>query len=204
MNLQSFTNSFHHSTTYTIELAPNNWVVVDPGWMPHQLEQWMNETQAVINAIFLTHEHADHCAGVNRLVAQTQAPLFCTADCKTGIANSKHNFSAYIDEVATFEIKTPCTVVNDGEKVKLGEYDFTFISTPGHSPGSTCIQFSNYLLTGDTLMPHAKTPLNFPRSNRAAYKESINKLKNYIARGIHILPGHGEAFGFESWEQLSI
>jgi len=71
---------------------------------------------------------------------------------------------------------------------------FTFISTPGHSPGSVCIFTKDAVFTGDTLLNNTKTPLTFPHSNRNDYANSIQKLKTLLKPGITVYPGHGEAF----------
>lgn len=194
MNLTRIVNSFHTSNTYLIETGQNNWVVIDPGWSPQQLDDWISRQQPRIIAVMLTHEHADHCAGANVLLEKYPVPLFCTVACKNGIANSKHNFSAYIAEIPVFEIQKPVITAEDGQKIKLGEYDFTFVATPGHSPGGMCIITGDCVFTGDTLLNQTKTPLNFPHSNKNDYFQSIERLKTLIRHEMIIYPGHGEPF----------
>ena len=86
------------------------------------------------------------------------------------------------------------TALSDEQTLKLLDKDYLFIETPGHSPGSTCIFFNDSVFTGDTILNNTKTTLNFPHSNRKAFKDSINKLKRYLADGMTINPGHGVPF----------
>lgn len=202
MNYHFIINTFHSSTTYLLEVGQNEWVIVDPGWSHHKLDEWIVEKKPRIMALILTHEHADHCAGTNRLSRKYNVPLFCTSECKKGIAGSKQNLSLYIDDIPAFVINVPTIAVSDRQKLKLGYFDFTFVTTPGHSPGSMCIISGNTVITGDTLLLKTKTPLNFPHSNKTDYAKSVEKLKTNIFSGMTIFPGHGEPFILNSWEQF--
>lgn len=202
MNHHFIVNTFHSSTTYLLEVGQNEWVIVDPGWSHQKLNEWIEDKKPRIMALILTHEHADHCAGINFLSKKYNVPLFCTLECKKGIAGSKYNLSFYIDDIPTFAINVPTITVSDGQKLKLGDYDFTFVTSPGHSPGSMCIFAGNSVLTGDTLLYKTKTPLNFPQSSKIDYAISVEKLKSIIFSGMNILPGHGVPFLLNSWEQF--
>lgn len=161
--------------------------------------QWVKEQKGLITKVFLTHEHADHCAGVNELFQLMPVQLFCTRACAENIANSKQNLSLYIDTIPTFEIHHPVILVGDFKSIKIGNIDFTFIETPGHSPGSMCILAENSIYTGDTLLYNTKTPLNFPHSNKIEYTQSIEKLKAAIKQDTTVHPGHGVPYTFIRW-----
>ncbi len=47
-------------------------------------------------------------------------------------------------------------ILNDGDRIKLGDYDGTVINTPGHSKGAICIylQEENILFAGDHILKH--------------------------------------------------
>ena len=49
----------------------------------------------------------------------------------------------------------PDTEVKGGERIKVGDFDFEIIWTPGHSPGHICLYEPNrkILLTGDHVLP---------------------------------------------------
>lgn len=190
-----FINEFHNSTTYLIHVGKNKYVIIDPGYPDiKKVSDWVLEKKGRIIGVFLTHEHADHCAGVCELCESIPLQLYCTRKCAENIANSKQNFSQYIDAIPTFEIHLPVIVVEDFQSIRVGSLDFTFIETPGHSPGSMCILTENSIYTGDTLLYNTKTPLNFPHSNKNDYFQSIERLKTLIRHEMIIYPGHGEPF----------
>ena len=170
-------------------------ILIDPGDPDiSAITNWLNHNTKQIRAVLLTHEHADHCAGVNALHEMQSFNLFCSQACYTTIGNSKQNLSFYHSDIETFEVKIPARIIQDGESFLIGELSFTFMETPGHSPGSMCIFAGNAVFTGDTLLNNIKTPLTFPHSNRKQYAASIEKLKNLLKPGMIIHPGHGEAF----------
>ena len=188
-------NKLFDSNGYVINITPSKVIIVDPGNPDTiDLKTWLSENNKTVIAVFLTHEHADHCAGVTELHKIQPFQLFCSQACATNIGNCKQNFSFYIESISPFEIKIPARIVNDGAKIDLEGTDFTFIATPGHSPGSVCIFTNDTVFTGDTLLNNTKTPLTFPHSNRKDYANSIQKIKTLLNPGMTIYPGHGEPF----------
>ncbi len=68
----------------------------------------------------------------------------------------------------------------------------SFIHTPGHTPGSICMQFDKMLVIGDTLFADGGIGrTDFTYSDPRKFKRSINKIRSY-PRGTRLLPGHGE------------
>lgn len=205
MKVTRFISSYHSSNAFIIELQNNEIAIIDPGDPDiNSTKDWLLESNYCIGNVILTHEHADHCAGLNTLYQFQPFRLFCSEACAKNIALGKQNFSFYIDIIDAFEIHLPSIIIKDGEVKNIGGTDFTFIETPGHSPGSMCIFANNSVFTGDTLLNNIKTPLTFPHSNRKHYAESLEKLKSLILPGMAIYPGHGEPFNFESWSSTNI
>ncbi len=179
-------------------------LVVDPGTPDNDaLMEYIQIHQLKICAVLLTHEHFDHCAGVNMLYNFQPFELICTQKCAENIRSSKQNYSRYHDEVDDFEIDIPATIAVDNEPLAREGFKFTFIETPGHSPGSACVFFENFVFTGDTVLNGIKSPLTFTHSNRNHYYESIQKLGKHLKPGQIIYPGHGESFEFVSLDQIT-
>lgn len=82
-----------------------------------------------ITTVLDTHAHADHASG-GRMLAQ------------------KLNIKYYApDEVERAKHET----IKDGDVVKFGSSQLSALATPGHTPGSLCYRFDNFIFTGDTL-----------------------------------------------------
>jgi len=195
-------NSFFNSNTFIVENKSREIVIIDPG-SPDigKLIRLIDKYSWSILAIILTHEHADHIAGLPKIMKLYEVPVFCSKLTSENIRNSKENLSKYIDTIETFEINIQTKVLNDNEIFKIADLEFIFLETPGHSPGGACIFTMDAIFTGDTILASSrkmndKVPLNYPHSNRVHYELSIEKIKKKINRGMIIFPGHGDPFKY--------
>ncbi len=209
-------SDYHGSNTFIIDIGSDKVILIDPGDPDITiLKNWLLSNSKTILAVFLTHEHGDHCAGVNSLYELNPFTLFCSR-------NSRQNFSFYIDIIEAFEIVIPAYVLKDEQIVSIGPdfslvisdsdkesehpssflQTFTFYYTPGHSPGSASVTYGNNIFTGDTILNNLKTPLKLPHSNSDNYLSSLQKIKPYLKKGMNIYPGHGDPFVFEDFGKL--
>lgn len=187
-------SGFLESNLYVLVPESGGVVLVDPGLVDVSgLLAWLDACGRDISAVLLTHEHVDHCLGVNALAAFRPFELICAEACSRNIGCSRQNFSRYHNSIDEFVITQQARVVHDGERVTLSGIRLEFIETPGHSPGSMCIAASGSLFTGDTLLD-GPTPLRFPHSSKRAYAVSMLKLHTYITPKMLICPGHGQPF----------
>jgi glyoxylase-like metal-dependent hydrolase (beta-lactamase superfamily II) len=197
MEVHRIVNNHQQSNSYFFFISHREIVMVDIGDFDiNCFHQWIMSKKINIRAIFLTHEHSDHCCGINMLQHYHDFDLYCSKICSINIANPKQNFSKYIDSIEAFSINRTCKIIGNEIKFELNGFTFNFIETPGHSPGSICIFVNNCVFTGDTIM-QTNTPLNLPHSDKIEYKNSLHKLKKLIAQNYMIYPGHGEPFYME-------
>lgn len=197
-------NTYRNANAYVIPtVQSDSYIMIDAGG-PDIINYEETIGAKPLEAIFLTHEHADHCLLVEELVSRYKCRVFGSKACSENIKDSKHNFSHYIEEIPTFSITTDIEVLEDGQLVNVGGVEITCIETPGHSPGSTCFKIENCLFTGDTILNGFKSPTSFPHSNKRQYIESINYLLEHIESGDRIFPGHGPWLSFYSREELLV
>ena len=205
MKYHHIKNSFFNSNTFIVIGKDSKAIIIDPGNPNIQpLLEVVKVNRWSIVGVMLTHEHADHIAGLEALIKIKQFTVFCSKECANNIKSSKNNLSKYIEEIDSFELSIPTQIVRDGEMRNIAEVDFSFYETPGHSPGGICIFTENAVFVGDTILNKEKVPLNFPHSNRIQYLRSIEKLKKLIKPGINVFPGHGKAFKFISPKDIYI
>jgi hydroxyacylglutathione hydrolase len=204
MVLHRFINTYREANTYVIEVGDGKVVIVDFG--DYDLQKfcsWLKDNNKEIAAVFLTHEHSDHCSGLDALYSNFKFELLCSEKCEKNIRDKKQNFSYYIDRTA-FELTLPATVIKDNEIISVGNRQFKIIETPGHSPGGICIFTDNAVFTGDTILNGTKTPLSFPHSNKKDYAASIERIFAELKPGMTIYPGHHEPFVYEGKESLVV
>jgi glyoxylase-like metal-dependent hydrolase (beta-lactamase superfamily II) len=91
--------------------------------------------------------------------------------------------------------KTSLKKTASGNAVRVGNLDITLLHTPGHTPGSQCIQFKNPdtgsdgLITGDTLFVGTCGRCDLPYSNPEQLYNSLTQLKK-LPESTVFYPGH--------------
>ena len=181
----------------------------------------LDELKRKLSLIILTHEHYDHAAGINILVNATGAKMLCSKTCAENVVHPKHDMSQLFEAMISFHgVK-----INEKNKAERGfsinqvdvtlddhlDYRWDDVTlhlklTPGHSPGSICIQASNALFTGDSLLRDAAPMLRFPGGS----KEQFNTITLPYLRFLRdqdedyiVYPGHGESFKLKDSRFLS-
>ena len=81
------------------------------------------------------------------------------------------------------------------EEIELGERTLTVHHTPGHTPGSICLQESrdSLLFTGDTVYPGTLIA-HLEGANFEDYCRSLRHLVDLEAQISHLCPAHNEAY----------
>ena len=148
--------------------------VIDPAAPAEEFVQALEENGATLTHILLTHAHHDHVASVEPLRQKYGAKLYMHA------ADAKQ-FDMNPDEIYT-----------DFGTIPVDDMVFTTIFTPGHTPGSTCIQLEDKLFSGDTLFADSIGRTDFPGGSMTQMKESLKKLAQTITQDLQVLPGHEE------------
>jgi glyoxylase-like metal-dependent hydrolase (beta-lactamase superfamily II) len=83
-------------------------------------------------------------------------------------------------------------VVEDGDTVRLGDYDCEVVHTPGHAAGHIAVYHepSGTMLSGDVLAQNGHFPYGAVHWNIDDYKRSLERVREYDPS--RLLPGHGE------------
>lgn len=148
--------------------------VVDPAADASLFIEELEKNKAQLTHIFLTHGHHDHIASVEPLRKKYGAKLVMNkADAE--------QFTINADEF-----------YEDGTTIKVDNMEFDIIFTPGHTPGSTCIQCGDLLFTGDTLFAGDIGRTDLPGGNMSEMRRSLKKLVEKVKGNPQVLPGHEE------------
>lgn len=174
----------------------NDCVIVDPGSKHNEeLLCYIEKQMLTPKYIILTHEHFDHCWGVNELVERFQIPIVCSELCAKAIKSEKRNCSVFYDNKEQFTINSETISVESmGFILHFADSDIRFYSTPGHTEASICFVVGKYLFTGDTLIYNMPTVTKLPTGNALKLKESFKLLHFLSDKGLQVCPGHGEEF----------
>ena len=145
-------------------------IVIDTPAEPYELISAASKTN--VKAIVITHNHSDHLLGFNEVTSVINAPV--------GIGEADAHA---LPKSANFYLV-------DSSSVDAGSISAKFISTPGHTPGSTCLSIGSHLFTGDTLFPGGPGRTRSPELFRQEIKSIIDRLF-ILPESTLVLPGHG-------------
>lgn len=109
--------------------------VVDPAWDVPQILKTAEQDEMRITKVLVTHTHFDHINGVPEIVKATDARV---------LVHKKEAEALPIE-------KSNIVEVEGGHRISLGSIDLSLLHTPGHTPGSVCLQVADRLVASDTL-----------------------------------------------------
>lgn len=191
MNLKAISTGAFEEICYLVWDAENKALVVDPGHDAERILEILHLNQLQVDAYICTHGHADHINALAELYQKYPAPVAMHA------ADLKWAFSA------ANQIPPHYPIPNrpDGSEIlhletavdwNFADLHFQCIQTPGHTPGSCCLLFSNggMILTGDTLFKGSCGRTDLPGGDSRQLKESLNLLKK-LPGETRVYPGHG-------------
>ncbi len=168
--------------------ATGQGMLIDPAWPSDAVAQQIYQHHLTIRWIVNTHGHADHTAG-NEFWSQ-----------KTGAQTVIHELDWQFfstpewQQIARAEGFSPLTAIDrqvrDGDRLPVGEIEFTVLHTPGHTPGSICLYTPGHLFTGDTLFVDDAGRTDLPGSSLTALIDSIQHKILLLPDETVIWPGH--------------
>jgi glyoxylase-like metal-dependent hydrolase (beta-lactamase superfamily II) len=150
--------------------------IIDPGDEIQKVLTTISKENITLKFIINTHYHFDHTyysLEIKKIMGGEI--LFHRAE------------QDYIDYKAD-------QLLDDGDKVKIGQIILKVVHTPGHTSGSICLLGGNFIFTGDTLFKDGCGRTDLPGGSDQAIQKSLEKLAKIIKPGMIIYPGHGNIF----------
>lgn len=167
-------------------------LIVDCGYEPAPLIEYIERNRLIPERIVLTHAHADHLAGVNELFERVGSmPLLMNAVEEAWLNDPMLNLSAALGLSIT--APGPDGYLKEGDTVGIGSLAFQVRETPGHSPGSISLihEPSETALVGDSLFNGSIGRTDFPGSSFEQLAESIRTKLYTLPPETRVYPGHG-------------
>ena len=162
--------------------------VVDPGGSSENIIEAIEKNSLNIKYILLTHGHFDHVGAVAALVKKYKVPVYLSKEDRAFLESPKEvRASSFGMQIEAAEVDV---FVKEGDEIPFSKGTIKVIETPGHTLGSVCYLFENYLFAGDTLFNGSIGRTDFPESDHSLMVESLKKLKK-LDDEIYVLSGHG-------------
>jgi glyoxylase-like metal-dependent hydrolase (beta-lactamase superfamily II) len=165
-------------------------VVVDPGEdgekVIYEIKAYNLKPELLVN----THGHYDHTLSNEQICNEFKIPLAMHKDEVEILMDNKKSL-ALPNSLKT--IKNPEILLEDNQEMKLSFTTFIVLHTPGHTKGSICLLFENFLITGDTLFAGTIGRTDLKSGSYDEILKSISKIKKIVPSIIIIYPGHGSS-----------
>jgi glyoxylase-like metal-dependent hydrolase (beta-lactamase superfamily II) len=161
---------------------------------------------------FITHLHVDHLGLLATLITNTSKAYFSRkeADFRKNPRRWQDSYEFFLlngfpeDELKKALVRHPgkrfglerqidFCLVDDGDQIVIGHFDFRCIETPGHSPGHMCLYEPNkkILVSGDHILFDITPNITYWTSMNNSLKEYMASLEKVYNLDVElILPGH--------------
>ena len=163
--------------------------VIDPGDDADIILTKVKEIDIEIKYILATHGHFDHIGAVAELKTALGAEFLAHQDDFFFIEDGKN--AALRWGVHIQQPPKPDRFIEDGDKIKIGKFEFKVIHTPGHSPGGVCFLYDRILFGGDTLFQGSIGRTDFRKGSFEDLKNSIRKRLYSLPDDTIVYTGHG-------------
>lgn len=150
--------------------------IIDPGDEARKILASLRKGKAILKYIINTHYHFDH--------------TFYSVEIKKIVGGK---ILMHQDEQNFIDFKVDL-LLNDRDKIEIGDVVLKVIHTPGHTAGSICLIGEDFIFTGDTLFKDGHGRTDLPGGSEQAMQKSLQRLKTTIKPGMTVYPGHGEIF----------
>lgn len=161
-------------------------IIIDPGDDFPKIINAVRENNLAVKFVVNTHAHQDHIGANNKF----NVPILIHKDDAPFFTNPELNLSTFSAHPLILSI--PHRVLNDGDRITVGEITLEIIHTPGHTPGGICLKKDkDFIFTGDTLFSGGVGRTDLPLASEELLRKSITEKLFTLDEKMIIYPGHG-------------
>jgi glyoxylase-like metal-dependent hydrolase (beta-lactamase superfamily II) len=177
----------------------NEMLLIDPGDQPREITRVLNDYLGELRYILLSHVHHEHIGATAKICEEYGVPcvlhkndirllreLEAQALTANRVIESPKNYRAFEGEPEFF----------------FAGQQFFVIHTPGHTAGSVCYKFDDFVFTGDTFNLEVPTQLDHPE----LWQEAMEKFFTAYDSNPLIFPGRGKTVNYQFakkwWEKI--
>lgn len=164
-------------------------ILVDPGDDAGRIREILLLKRQNLKGILITHAHHDHVGAVAALYQHFKVPCYLHKD-DSRLIRQAHTYALVFcgKQIEPFVSASLC---ENGEVLMIGRQSINVLHTPGHTAGSSCFSFRDFVFTGDTILYQHIGRTDVPGSDLDQLKTSVTYLLDNLAEDLVVFPGHG-------------
>ncbi len=155
-------------------------LMIDTGYNAQQMLAIIKERELTLIGVGLTHGHADHAGGLDKILAEWPVPVY--------LGNGDFDLLPWKPDLASLKIPT------NHQMMAVGELTVECLATPGHTPGGFCYLTTrkgrSLCFVGDTLFAGSVGRSN-PFSLYPQHLQSVRQTLLHLSKDTVLFPGHG-------------
>ena len=168
----------------------NSLILVDPGDSAEDIISSIASSFGSLHAVLLTHAHHDHVGAASLICDHFNLRCQLHKD-DVRLLHHAPMYAMTFAKKRILPVKSYLTF-ETGDLLTIGDICIRILHTPGHTPGSVCIDFGGFIFTGDTVLFEHIGRTDLPGGDPKLILASIDKLFLECGdRDPMLFPGHG-------------
>lgn len=164
-------------------------IYIDPGEEASLLLPKVQEYNIELMAIVNTHAHIDHISGIGLVKKQWDVPIYLHPDDEPlyeNLSTQAQRFGLDYPPAPPLDHQ-----LQEGQDLRVGNLTLKVYHTPGHSPGSVCLEVENHVFCGDVIFAGSIGRTDLWGGSYEILMESIHKKVIPLGEEKILHPGHG-------------
>lgn len=172
-------------------------LVIDPGMLEshehEEFDKFITDNHLKVQQIVNTHLHFDHCFGDNYVRSRYGVKVAASVGddfLGKNLANQARSFHIpTTSETSSVEIDIK---LSEGDRIKVGNYEFVVIEVPGHSQGSIALycRTAGIVFVGDALFRGSIGRTDLAGGDYATLIRNIREKLLTLPEATIVAPGH--------------
>jgi glyoxylase-like metal-dependent hydrolase (beta-lactamase superfamily II) len=163
--------------------------VIDPGDEAPKVLAALEEAEADLSLILLTHGHIDHAGALAGLARATGAPVYVHPEDRNMLYEQEGELAVLVPP--GYEPPGMTEPLVEGEAIKVGNLSIDVLHTPGHTRGSCSFKLDEHLFSGDLIFAGSVGRTDLVGGDARTLMRSVIEKVMPLSGDTIIHPGHG-------------
>jgi len=174
-------------------IEDNNCLIIDPGDEADFILEKLQSQKLHLRGVMATHGHFDHVMAVGEIQKSFNVPFYISEKDMFLLDRVEKSAEYFLSHRPVILKPQKINQLKIKNSLKISNFKFEIIDTPGHTPGSLSFYFpeEKVIFTGDTLFKDGIGRYDFSYSSKKDLDNSLKELFK-LPKNTIVYPGHGE------------